>query len=200
MKLKLVTKRLEIRPYAHSDFKAWVEFWTSMSRQKNEWDIARKGVQNDLSIKQFKQVLKHQNERRTNDSFYDFGVFIRSSGTLVGNVSLMDVSRGVFHNAYMGYSLSNLYWGRGFGKEAVRACIELGFTKIGLHRIEAGISPNNRRSIGLARTLGMRREGRKVQALFLEGRWQDIMVYALTCEDWGLKFNGSKPKPFGNRR
>lgn len=143
-------------------------------------------------------MIKAQNLLRKEDKVITYIIF-KKDGTVVGGASLMDIARGVFHNAYLGYSLSNKYWGQGYGKEAIRACILAGFKEHGLHRIEAGIAPNNRRSLALAKSLGMRKEGRKVRALFLDNRWQDIMVYALTCEDLGLKYRGEKPS-FSNRR
>jgi ribosomal-protein-alanine N-acetyltransferase len=71
-----------------------------------------------------------------------------------------------------------------------QAVIKLGFTKMKLHRIEAGVEPTNLRSIRLARSLKMRKEGLKKRALFLGGKWIDIVIYALTTEDVKMKFRG----------
>ncbi len=196
--LKKSTARLVLRALEASDYSAWVEFWNSNTKAKNEWDIANRRRTN-LSRKDFSQVLKLQKTRRKNDDYYDFLAFRKSDGKIIGSISIMDVSRGLFQSAYLGYSISNQFWGMGYGKEAVRACIDLAFTALKLHRIEAGISPHNKRSIALAKSLRMRKEGRKARALFLDERWQDMMVYALTCEDWGLKFRGPK-LTLSNRR
>ena len=63
------------------------------------------------------------------------------------------------------------------------------FKDIKLHRIEAGVEPGNRRSIRLAKSLGMRREGLKKRAIFLRGEWRDLLMFTLTSEDLGIKFN-----------
>jgi ribosomal-protein-alanine N-acetyltransferase len=109
-------------------------------------------------------------------------------------VALMDISRGVFQNAYLGYRVFNSYWGQGFGKELASAGLSVAFSDLRLHRVEAGISPANRRSIFLARSMGLRKEGMKKRALFLNGKWQDIVIYAVTCEDLGLKYRGDVAK------
>ena len=102
----------------------------------------------------------------------------------------MDVLRGVGQSAYLGYFISNRFWGRGFGKEAVLAMIDIAFRDIKLHRIEAGIEPSNRRSILLVRSIGLRKEGLKRRAVFLRGYWNDLVMYSATCEEFGIKWKG----------
>lgn len=102
----------------------------------------------------------------------------------------MEVTRGVSQTCFLGYYLYNNYWGRGWAKEAVKAALDIGFKDLKLHRIEAGIEPSNRRSLKLARSLKMRREGVKKRAIHLRGEWVDLVMYTLTTEDIGLKFKG----------
>lgn len=196
MECETTTRRLVVRPYRRGDYRAWVQYWQTMLAPQNLWDISAMKKNRDLSPKAFREMLAVQKDRRARDFFYDFVAFRKSDGQIVGALSLMDVSRGVFQSAYLGYSMSNLYWGKGYGKEAVKACVKLGFTDLRLHRIEAGIEPGNKRSAALAKSIGMRREGRKVRSLYLRNKWVDLMVYALTCEDLGLKFRGPAPKHF----
>ena len=110
----------------------------------------------------------------------------------------MDLSRGIFQNAYVGYRIFNRYWGRGYGSEAVSLCLRIAFKDLRLHRVEAAIEPQNRRSLRLVRSLGMRLEGRSLQRLFLRGEWLDFKIYAITTEEAGYKFRG-KPESFGAR-
>jgi ribosomal-protein-alanine N-acetyltransferase len=50
--------------------------------------------------------------------------------------------------------------------------------------LEAGISPDNRKSIKLAKKVGFRKEGRSKRRLFLNSEWKDFMIYALTSEEF----------------
>ena len=109
--------------------------------------------------------------------------------TLVGGVSLMEVSRGISQTCYLGYRIFNAHWGKGFAAEAARAAIDIGFKELKLHRIEAGIEPDNRRSLKLARRLKMRREGLKKRALYLRNQWIDLVMYTLTTEDLRIRDN-----------
>jgi [ribosomal protein S5]-alanine N-acetyltransferase len=184
------TKRLQIRVMNIRDFRAWRDAHLRMSSPKNLWDFGSKPLK-ELTLTKFKKVLLDQKKRRETDSFYDLAVF-HINGNLIGGVSIMEVVRGISQTAFLGYRIYNNFWRLGYGLEAVKAMIEIGFDDIKLHRIEAGIEPGNSRSIKLARSLGMRREGLKKRAIFIRNRWVDLTMYTLTSEDVGRKFDTSR--------
>lgn len=160
------------------------------SAQRNNWDfVPRKEA--DLTRARFRKVLRTQAKTRKEDKLYDLAAFSRS-GELVGLASIMDVSRQLFQNAYLGYRIFNRHWANGYGKEMVRAVLDIGFRDIRIHRIEAGIEPANRRSHALARALGFRHEGTSRRRLFLRNKWVDLSLYALTVEDLGIRW---RPRP-----
>ena len=184
---KRKTKRLIIRALADKDFMVWRQAYLQMNQPKNTWDHGPKKA-SEVTRADFNKILGAQKKMRREDKFYDLAIF-NFSGELVGFVAIMEVARGISQTAYLGYRIFNNYWRSGYGKEAVRAMIDIGFREIKLHRIEAGIEPGNIRSMKLARSLGMRREGLKKRALFLRGMWVDLIMYTLTTEDFGIKFD-----------
>lgn len=188
-KLTRQSKRLTIRPLELKDYKTWRHCHTTMLPKRNKRDRTNKTLQ-DVSLSKFKRILSSQKRLRAEDRFYDLGVFENSSGKLIGTVAIMDVLRGLGQSAYLGYFINNTHWGLGYGKEAARLAIDIAFWDVKLHRIEAGIEPTNRRSILLARSLGLRKEGLKKQAVFLRGRWNDLVMYSATCEEFGFKWKG----------
>ncbi len=208
------TSRLIIRPLEKKDYNQWKQAHSTMKAPQNTWDLGPR-QQDSLTKADFKKILRGQAEKRKSDTFYDLGVFDKS-GLLVGVVSIMEVTRGISQTSYMGYRIFNNHWGRGFGKEAIRAMIDIGFKDLKLHRIEAGIEQKNLRSIRLAKSLGMRREGVKKRALFLRNTWIDLVMFTLTSEDLGYKYDArnlkwknfrhiqavilSTPKPMINRQ
>ncbi len=183
------TSRLVIRPLERGDYSAWKTAWSTMLPAQNAWDRSNRTAE-ALTRAAFSQVLKSSRTLRFEDRFYDFGVFLASTGELIGMVSAMDVLRGLSQSAYLGYSLFNRHWGQGYGKEAVRAMIDIAFRDLNLHRLEAGIEPRNRRSILLARSLKLRKEGLKRRAVFLKGRWVDLVMYSITSEELGIEWKG----------
>lgn len=158
-----------------------------MAKSQNIWDLGPKG-ETELTKVHFKKLLSSRLKLRKRDNHYSLGVFDKN-GALVGGVSIMEVARGISQTAFLGYMIFNNYWGMGYGKEAVKAMIDIGFDDIKLHRIEAGIEPGNIRSIKLAKTLGMRREGLKKRAIFLRNQWVNLLMFTLTCEDVKKKFD-----------
>ncbi|MCC2678665.1 MAG: N-acetyltransferase [Pseudobdellovibrio sp.] len=191
MKLYRKTKRVVVRPLELSDYETWKSSHLEMLSPQNTWDLTAK-TEKELTRAQYKKLLAGRAKFRKKDYFYDMGIF-NLRGDLVGTVSIMEVTRGISHTAYLGYRIFNKYWGKGYGTDAAKAMIDIGFKEIKLHRIEAGIEPKNKRSIRLARTLGMRKEGLKKRAIYLRGQWVDLLMFTLTTEDVGIKFNPKTP-------
>jgi ribosomal-protein-alanine N-acetyltransferase len=185
-KLHRLTRRLEIRAFRPGDYKNWREAALAIEpRKKNRWDM--KPAPAALTRAKFRQLLKRQARDRKLDRFYDFGVFRRDSGELIGKVAIMAVDRGLAQAAYLGYRIWNTSWGNGFGSEASRAAIDIAFRDLGIHGLEAGIEPGNERSVRLARGLGMKKEGLKLRAVYLRGKWRGLLAYVAFSEDFGIR-------------
>lgn len=179
-----------IRPLVASDFVAWSAAHGGLPPPQNRWDRGRRS-RAELTRTRFRQALRSQRLLRRQDRHYSLAVFERATGALVGGVSLMDVLRGLAQSAFVGYYVLSPFWRRGYGTEAVRALLDVGFRDVRLHRLEAGIEPGNRRSILLARSLGLRKEGLKRRAVFLRDTWVDLGIYAVTCEELGFPWKGT---------
>jgi [ribosomal protein S5]-alanine N-acetyltransferase len=187
--VRRLTARLELRYLEPSDYEVWREALASMEQKKNRWDAGpREPYQ--LKCAEFTKFIGKQKASRDEDKWYDFGIFLKDSGELIGGVAIMDISRMIFQNAYIGYRIFNRHWRKGYGKEACQAAIDIAFKELRLHRLEAGIAPGNLRSIRLAKSLGFRKEGLSRRRLYLEEKWQDLLIYAVTCDELGYKWRG----------
>jgi len=194
MKLERRGKKVIVRPYKPTDYEAWKRAQgCSHLKRSNKWDSARRPDPSELTKSKFNKILKSQKKNRDKDYFYDFGIFLKD-GTLVGGVSIMDISRQVFQNAYLGYRIYNIYWGKGYGSEGVQLALDIAFKDLKLHRLEAGIEPTNRRSIALARKIGLKKEGFSKARLFLRNKWLDMTLYVARSEDFGIVWKPTKEK------
>jgi ribosomal-protein-alanine N-acetyltransferase len=191
MNLKKSGRKISIRPLELSDFETWKKSKILLSKKaKNRWDNIQKLTK--LPTKSdFKKVLREQSKNINDDYFYDFGVFLKD-GTLIGRVSIMDVSRGLFQNAYLGYRIFSDYWGNGYGKEAALLAIKVAFHELNIHRIEAGIEPANKRSIALAKSIGLKKEGHSPKRLFLNEQWVGLSLFVIHSEDLGITWKKKK--------
>ncbi|MGE5085172.1 MAG: GNAT family N-acetyltransferase [Bacillota bacterium] len=184
------TSRLIIRALELYDYENWAQAHAILRPPQNEWDETN-WVESELTLQKFKTLLKEEQQLRLHDKTYRFGIFRKDDGVLLGTVALMDISRGIFQNAYLGYRIFNIYWEQGYATEACQAAMEIAFKKLKLHRVEAGIAPANKASIKVAKKLGLKKEGLSRRRIFNNKKWCDLILFAATTEDFGIKFRFS---------
>ena len=75
-------------------------------------------------------------------------------------------------------------WGEGLGTEIARLLLELAFTRLELHRVQAAVDPDNLAARRLLEHVNMRHEGTLLDRYFVGGQWRDRAVYAITMPEW----------------
>ena len=108
----------------------------------------------------------------------------RTDGVIVGVINFFDVERGIAQAACVGYYVGAPFAGQGYMTEALGLALEYAFRRLGLHRVEADIEPDNTESIRLARRVGFRRAGLSRRYLKLRGRWRDHERWAVVADEW----------------
>ncbi len=64
--------------------------------------------------------------------------------------------------------------------EALQAVLAEAFSpRIHLHRLQAGVRPENRRSLAVLARLGFRQIGLAQRYLFIDGDWRDHLLFEL---------------------
>lgn len=120
--------------------------------------------------------------RRARERNYAGHLVVTEQGELAGVINISEIVMGAFRSGYLGYYAFAPHDGQGYMRAGLAAVIALAFGKYGLHRLEANIQPENRRSIALVRGLGFLREGYSPRYLKIGGRWRDHERWALTSE------------------
>ena len=128
-------------------------------------------------------VARMRSEWRKDLRFTVFAFRKGDERTLLGRLSLQ-VQRGVFQNAYLGYWCDVDEQGRGLTTECVRAMVAFAFGPLGLHRVQAAVMPNNPASLRVLDKAGFRREGLAERYLQIAGVWADHVLFATTVEEW----------------
>jgi ribosomal-protein-alanine N-acetyltransferase len=100
-----------------------------------------------------------------------------------GIVNVSNVVLGALRSGYLGYYAFAGSEGRGLMTEALSGVVEVAFTQLDLHRLEANIQPANQSSRALVQRLGFRLEGLSARYLLIDGAWRDHERWALTVED-----------------
>lgn len=114
------------------------------------------------------------------------GHFVIDAATdeLAGVINLGEVVHGALQSAYLGYYGFAPHAGRGLMAEGMRQVVDRAFGKLGLHRVEANVQPENTASLALVTRLGFVREGYSRRYLKINGRWRDHERWALLREAW----------------
>jgi ribosomal-protein-alanine N-acetyltransferase len=120
---------------------------------------------------------------REEDRGYSFGIFRKGGNELVGTVSLSMVARGALQKCMIGYSLDQFHNGCGYTTEAVKLAVRYAFEELKLHRVEAGVMPENIGSLRVLEKAGFQKEGIERKGVEINGQWQDHQILSILSED-----------------
>jgi ribosomal-protein-alanine N-acetyltransferase len=96
---------------------------------------------------------------------------------IAGVISLQNIIRGPAQTADVGYWIDGERNGRGIATNAVSALVAEAFGHHGLHRLEAGVRPDNLSSRRVLEKNGFETIGTARRYLYLGGAWRDHVLY-----------------------
>jgi len=102
---------------------------------------------------------------------------IIEDGQIVGRITLNEILRGPAQSCRVGYWVIPALNGRGIASAALADMIQLAFTGLGLHRIEAGTLVYNTASQRVLQRNGFERFGLAPKYLKIAGEWQDHILF-----------------------
>lgn len=127
------------------------------------------------------EALAALEDERAAGTREQFGVFT-DDGALAGYVSLSQIFRAAFLNAYLGYAIDHRHVGRGLASAAVAATVDHAWS-LGLHRVQANVATTNAASRRVLEKNGFRHEGTALRYLHIGGSWTDHDMFAKTREE-----------------
>ena len=104
-------------------------------------------------------------------------VILADDGQVAGRINLNNIVRGPFQSASMGYWLDEQATGRGLATMAAGELVQLAFTVLGLHRVEAGTLPHNRASQAVLLRNGFEQFGYAPRYLAIAGVYSDHVLF-----------------------
>lgn len=174
--IEVHTKRLVLRPYRLSDYEGWKKAFTSRKPKQHKYD--RGPVKpKSASRAMFRKFYFRHGRYARKDICYVFGLFHKKTGALIGVIDISTICRDWYQWASVGYVVHNTDQGKGYGKEAVRAALKIAFQKLGYKRVEASIYADNKPSLRLAKSVGMKRAEVRKEYIFENKKWEDHVVY-----------------------
>ena len=177
---KTETERLIVRPLAEKDYSEWYRGFNGRRASQYRHDQGKLDM-GECTEEWFSSLVEKHQTLASEDTAYVFGVFGKVSGKHLGMVDFSTLAREDFQWGRLGYSIHNQYWGNGFGKEAVAGALEIAFSELKYHRIEAHINLDNQASIRLAESVGMEFECIRKAFIYEFGEWTDNLVYFINA-------------------
>ncbi|MFI0357173.1 GNAT family N-acetyltransferase [Actinomadura sp. 9N407] len=113
------------------------------------------------------------------DGITAVGFLVCVRNDVAGFVSISRIERSSYERGVLGYGAFVPHAGCGYMTEGVGLAVRHGFERLGLHRLEADIQPENAASLQLARRVGMRREGFSPGLIRIAGVWRDHERWAI---------------------
>ncbi|MDM5436607.1 GNAT family protein [Bacillus hominis] len=121
------------------------------------------------------RALKKKDENQV----YAFGIFLKATDKLIGDISLTQITRDPFQGCYTGFTLDREHNSRGYTTEALQLVVDFAFRELKLHRIEAGAMPDNIASIRVLEKVGFKKEGIAKENVKINGKWTDHQILAI---------------------
>ena len=129
--------------------------------------------QTEASIRSFVASMRSTSEN------YLFAIVHLEKEEHVGNIKVGPIN-GQHRFADVSYFIGRRdMWGRGIASEAIALATRFGFERVGLHRMQAVVEPENAASAKALERAGYSLEGRLREKLFRDGEWRDQLVYGI---------------------
>ena len=96
---------------------------------------------------------------------------------LVGTIGFWRMDKAAYR-AEIGYLIHPQFWGKGYIKEAIKATLDYGFNSMGLHSVEARISPENLASAAVLEANKFVKEGHLKESFCFRGKFEDTVIYS----------------------
>ena len=169
-------EKLFLRPPEYKDWKIWSDLRKKNMLYLKPWEPS--WTAHELERSSFVKRVRFFEKLSINDEAYSFLIFEKIKQSLIGEININNVQRGVIQSCSIGYWISENKRGLGLMSEAIKLIKDFAYNQLELHRIEAACLPNNQRSLNTLLKNGFEVEGKAKKFLKINGEWQDHIILA----------------------
>lgn len=109
---------------------------------------------------------------------------IEADGQFIGQCALFRFD-AIARTSEIGITIGDkAYWGRGYGREAIRLLVDHGFTQRNLRKIWLHVHAGNLRAQRAYLACGFEQEGRLRAHVWSDGGYDDLLVMGLLVDTW----------------
>jgi RimJ/RimL family protein N-acetyltransferase len=130
---------------------------------------------------------------------YIFSLDITDTHQFIGLMALY-IGKPTYKKGEVWFKVHSHFWNNGYTTEALRRVLQLAFTQLNLHRIEAGCAVGNTASKRVLEKAGLIQEGLMRKNLPIRGQWVDNFQFSMLDTDYELLAEKDEEKnTIGNR-
>lgn len=165
-----------------TDYQAWAALRERSREHLTRWEP--NWPDKDATLDSFRLRLRLHDRLHRAGAALSLLIFLKSSGEMIGGVTLSDIRLHASQSATIGYWIGDGHMRQGHGLAAVRLALAHAFGEKRLNRVEAACQPGNVASRALLAKAGFREEGVARDYLFINGGWRDHLLFAATARDY----------------
>lgn len=174
----LAGEQIQLRPARLRDRAAWNEIRAENKEWLAPWEASLPIVPEGTPASEFlsKRPSFHAMVRAINREARagrSYSFLIWHGKQIVGQITMGGVILGALRGAHIGYWIDRNFANRGLTTDAVKTLTAFGFERLGLHRIEINVRPENAASCKVAEKAGYHFEGDRPEFLHISGAWRD---------------------------
>ncbi len=177
--------RLKFKYFTKEDFKLFSSVFSNEQVMRYAWIDEIKSEEEMLPF--FEDFINFDAGINKNNS-YAFAVFLCEDDTFIGFADIVIHSQNSYGGiGELGYFLLPEFWGKGYATEIAGALLEIGFTKLKLHKMSARCHSDNHKSESVMKKVSMTKEGEFKKVRLKRGKWDDEKHYGILIEEWKAK-------------
>jgi ribosomal-protein-alanine N-acetyltransferase len=169
-----------LRPIATSDRRAWEDVRARNAAWLVRWEATRPPGSPGRPV-DFRGMVRDLRRQAKQGRCLPFALVVDDA--LAGQVTVNNIVGGSAMFASIGYWIDQRHAGKGYVPLAVAMAADHCFFRLGLHRIEIAIRPENAASLRVVEKLGFPEFGYAPRFLHIDGDWRDHRLFALTAEE-----------------
>jgi len=173
------TDRLILRPLEKNDLEAVLSYYSLPDVQRYlDWKARDK-----TEAKTAFEEMRKQTRLSRPGEVLTLAIVRKSDGKVIGHVSLR-YTDATAAQGEIRFAVAPTFRNKGYGSEAVKSVITLGFNTYKFHSIFARTAGQNEASARLLKNLGMRLEGHYREHALFQGEWDEELHFAILDREW----------------
>ena len=146
--------------------------------RSNEDVLRYLGKEPAASLKEAEDFIELINKNVDGNESVLWGIaLLDDPSIIIGTICLWNFQKEHYRSE-IGYVLHPSHWKKGIMKEAINCVVDYGFKVLGLHRIEAVLTPANIASSAVLESTGFVKEAHLKENVFFKGEFGDTLIYS----------------------